>query len=37
LFEKTSTEGGEADGIEFETVVAEEKKEPAQEIDIDTI
>jgi hypothetical protein len=37
LFEKTSTEGGEADGIEFETVAAEEKKEPAQEIDIDTI
>jgi hypothetical protein len=40
LFEKTNTENGEADGIEFETVV-EEKKEaeekPAQEIDIDTI
>jgi len=43
LFEKTNTEGGEADGIEFETVavaVAVEKKaeeKPAQEIDIDTI
>ena len=42
LFEKTSTEGGEGDGIEFETVVEENKKEekeekPAQEIDIDTI
>ena len=34
LFEKTNTEGGEGDGIEFETV-AEEK--PAQEIDINTI
>jgi hypothetical protein len=36
LFEKTNTENGEADGIEFETVV-EEKEKPAQEIDIDTI
>jgi hypothetical protein len=43
LFEKTNAEGGEGDGIEFETV-AEEKKageeeeeKPAQEIDIDTI
>ena len=39
LFEKTNTEGGEADGIEFETVAVEKKAEekPAQEIDIDTI
>jgi len=42
LFEKTSTQGGEGDGIEFETVVEEKKKDeeeekPAQEIDIDTI
>ena len=41
LFEKTNTENGEADGIEFETVVEEKKEEekekPAQEIDIDTI
>jgi len=33
LFEKTSAESGEADGIEFETVV----EEKGQEIDINTI
>lgn len=37
LFEKTNTESGAADGIEFETAVEEDKEKSAQEIDIDTI
>ena len=36
LFEKTTTENGEGDGIEFETV-ADENEKAAQEIDINTI